>query len=422
MPSPDPTAPPKGLLAILGPGMLVAATGVGAGDLATAAFAGNKLGVNVLWAVIVGALFKLVLNEGLARWQLVTNSTLLEGAIGRWGNPLRWLFGCYLLVWSFFVGSALISACGVAMHALIPLGEARTDKILYGLLHSAGAVVLVKWGGYKLVSKVMGSCIAVMFLVVILTALAVHPPWGEVIRGLMIPSIPQLEDQGLQWTVALLGGVGGTVTVLCYGYWIREAGRHGVEDLRICRIDLWAGYSMTAFFGLAMVIIGSQTAVTGGGARLIVELAANLQAQLGALGPTLRWAFLIGAWGMVFSSLLGVWQSVPYLFADLWTFSPSRNISLTEGSVDTHAPAYQLYLYGIASVPALGLWSSFEQAQKLYAIFGALFMPMLALTLILMNGSKTRIPAAHRNPPLITLLLLSCLTFFLWTGWQRFFG
>ncbi len=35
--------PRLSLLMIIGPGMLVAATGVGAGDLATAGFAGSKL-------------------------------------------------------------------------------------------------------------------------------------------------------------------------------------------------------------------------------------------------------------------------------------------------------------------------------------------------------------------------------------------
>jgi len=39
---------------------------------------------------------------------------------------------------------------------------------------------------------------------------------------------------------------------------------------------------------------------------------------LAVVGPAARWAFLVGAWGAVFSSLLGVWQSVPYLFADCW--------------------------------------------------------------------------------------------------------
>ena len=47
--------------AVVGPGLMLAATGVGAGDLAGGAFAGMKLGVAVLWAVVLGAVFKLSL-------------------------------------------------------------------------------------------------------------------------------------------------------------------------------------------------------------------------------------------------------------------------------------------------------------------------------------------------------------------------
>ena len=82
----------KRLLSVLGPGMLVAATGVGAGDLATSAFTGNKLGLAILWAVIAGALIKYILNEGLARWQLVTGDTLLEGVVLHFGRPVLWTF------------------------------------------------------------------------------------------------------------------------------------------------------------------------------------------------------------------------------------------------------------------------------------------------------------------------------------------
>ncbi len=47
--------PSKKWLSILGPGILVAATGVGAGDLATAAFTGSRLGLACLWAVVLGS-------------------------------------------------------------------------------------------------------------------------------------------------------------------------------------------------------------------------------------------------------------------------------------------------------------------------------------------------------------------------------
>ena len=99
----------------------MAATGVGAGDLATAGFAGSQLGTAVLWAVLVGAFLKFVLTEGLARWQLATGLTLLEGTalkLGRttfslWGKArigvrslVGWFFIPYFLLWTFFVGSS----------------------------------------------------------------------------------------------------------------------------------------------------------------------------------------------------------------------------------------------------------------------------------------------------------------------------
>jgi Mn2+/Fe2+ NRAMP family transporter len=405
----------RSLLATLGPGILVAATGVGAGDLATGALTGEKLGVAVLWAVVLGAGLKYLLNEGLARWQLATGDTLLEGAARRFGPALMWMFLAYLLVWSFLVALALMSACGVTMHAIFPLGEAADDKIIYGILHSAVAVGLVRWGGYRLFEKMMSVCIAVMFVVVVATAFALRPAWSDVLAGLFIPTIPQMGGEGIQWTIALMGGVGGTVTVLCYGYWIREEGRTGAEDLRACRVDLAAGYGMTAMFGIAMVVIGSRIDVEGGGSTLIVNLADQLQQ---AFGPAARWAFLAGAWGAVFSSLLGVWQSVPYIFADLCSLMQVCGDADTEAkpraAIDTASRTYRWFLYALATVPIIGLFLiEFRTVQKTYAILGAAFMPMLAAVLLLLAGRSRVIGERWRNSLLVNALLVATLLFFL---------
>ena len=403
------------LLAIVGPGILVAATGVGAGDLATGALAGSKLGLTVLWAVLVAAGLKWLVNEGLARWQLATGTTLVEGCVLHLGRPVQWLFLGYLLVWSFFVGAAMMGACGVTAHAICPLWEAPTDKIVYGLAHSALAVLLVRLGGYRLFGTVMSACIAVMFVVVVATAVAVGPSWGEVARGLVEPRIPDLRGEGLQWTVALIGGIGGTVTVLCYGYWIREEGRTGAGDLAVCRIDLAVGYAMTAVFGVAMVIIGRTVQVTGGGATLIVDLAEQLRLSL---GPAARWAFLAGAWGAIFSSLLGVWQSVPYLFADFWNLMRDPRRAASGRNPDTRSLPYQGYLLGLAVIPAAGLlWTRFQDAQKWYAIVGALFIPMLAAALLALNGRSALVGRRYRNSRLVTLALVATLALSVLVVW-----
>lgn len=424
-------ARPSGPLAIIGPGLLVAATGVGAGDLATGALTGSRLGVAVLWAVLLGAIIKFVLNEGLARWQLATGSTVLEGTARHFGRAAIITFLAYLCVWSFFVGSALMSACGIAAHAILPLGDPSTDKIIYGVIHSVVALGLVFAGGYRLFEKVMSVCIGVMSITVLATTIAIQPDWSAVASGVFIPTIPQLGSGGLKWTIGLMGGVGGTVTVLCYGYWIREDNREGLGELRTCRLDLLTGYLATAIFGMCMVILGSGLDADSGakGATLIVDLSNQLETSLGAIGPTARIAFLIGAWGAVGSSMLGVWQSVPYLFVDCFRMigrerlaeaaecdaEPAIQAAASHRS-DSKSPIYGGSLIAIATIPALGLFVGFSRIQLAYAVVGAAFMPILAIALLFLNSSRKRIGDTGRNSALANVSLIAVIAFFIWAG------
>ena len=410
-----PPARRLGILAILGPGMLVAATGVGAGDLATAALAGSRLGTAVLWAVIVGAVMKFVLTEGLARWQLATDQTLLEGTARHLGRGVLAVFTIYLAAWSFFVGSALVSACGATAHAIWPLPGSTpdADKIVYGIIHSLVALGLVWIGGYRLFERVMGICIGVMFVTVVTTALASGPDLGDCLRGLLVPTIPQLAEDGLGWTVALTGGVGGTVTILCYGYWIREEGRTGGDAMRICRIDLAAGYVMTGVFGLAMVVLATGLETSGSGSRLLVDLADRLQDRLGAAGHFARWAFLIGAWGAIFSSLLGVWQSVPYLFADTWSLWGSREVGQ---QISTRSWPYRGWLLALATIPLAGLWTRFAEIQKWYAIVGAAFLPAVAVALLVLGRRRSLVGEKLATRWIGLLALVAVLLFYLLAG------
>lgn len=438
------------IAAAAGPGILVAATGVGAGDLATATLTGARLGTAILWAVVIGAGLKFVLNEGLARWQLVTGTTLLEGACAHLPRWMLGIFFLYLLVWSTLVSVALMSATGVAAHAMIPLfDDASEAKKYFGLLQSLLAVGLVWLGGYNLFEKVMGICIGVMFVVCCVTACLLAPSLLDIVYGLSVPTIPQFTGQGLSWTIALLGGVGGTVTVLCYGYWIREEGRQGEAEIATCRIDLGIGYAMTAIFGIAMVIIGSQLGdLSGSGATLVVKIADLLQERNTSFGPVMRWAFLIGAWGAVFSSLLGVWQSVPYLFADFVgrytrsTHPKPRQRSVPEADsvaqveapgvetslqpsecegidvdtgVNTSSWLYRGALLAIAILPAPGLWIDFSTAMKFNGLIGAVFIPMLAICLLRLAGNRS-LMGTQVNSRATTVLLVATLAMALLAG------
>jgi len=410
------------LLAIIMPGFLVAATGVGAGDLATASFTGSQLGVAILWAVVVGGLLKFILTEGLARWQLVTGQSLLEGVALRLGRVTGLFFLPYLLLWSFFVGSALISACGITLHAMFPVfDDVSTGKWVFGIASSISGLLLVLIGGFALFEKVMALSVGVMFVTVLLMAGLLWPGADVVLTGLFVPTIPDAQGAGVTWTLALIGGVGGTLTILCYGYWIREKGRVQEKDIVICRIDLAVGYSMTVLFGLAMVIIGSTIEIEGRGANLLIVLAEKLEEPLGIYG---RWLFLVGAFSAIFSSLLGVWQAVPYLFADVWRLfvqsSPRLDSSSNVADISSSKP-YRWFLIALAVIPIAGLFISFKEVQKLYAVIGAMFIPMLAVVLLILNGRRAWVGDSV-NKPITIMALLAALVFFGVMAGLKWFG
>src|SRR5690606_17221150 len=102
--------------------------------------------------------------------------------------------------------------------------DPRHGKIVFGVVSGLAALGLVRVGGYRLFERVMQVCIGVMFVTVIATAALLWPGTAVVLEGLIVPRIPDADGEGVAWTIALLGGVGGTLTVLCYGYWLREEG------------------------------------------------------------------------------------------------------------------------------------------------------------------------------------------------------
>ncbi|MEZ5366543.1 MAG: Nramp family divalent metal transporter [Bryobacterales bacterium] len=187
----------------IAPGILLAATGVGAGDLLTSTLAGSEAGLGVLWCVAVGALLKWALTEGLARWQLSTGTTLLEGWTWKLGGWIRWVFLAYILMFTVIVGRALASACGVAGTGFFPIGEPSQSVFVWGVIHSLVGMALVLFGSFALFEVLMSVLIGLMFVTVVLTAVVIQPDWAAMAAG-FVPSIP---EQGSHWVLAVLGGV-----------------------------------------------------------------------------------------------------------------------------------------------------------------------------------------------------------------------
>ncbi len=143
-----------------------------------------------------------------------------------------------------------------------------------------------------------------------------------------------------------------------------------------------------------------------GGTDLIVALGARLEQ---AVGPAGRWLFLTGVWAAVFSSLLGVWQAVPYIFADTCAM-------LRPALKGRRSMLYRGFLLAIAVVPLVQVTYPLVKVQKYYAVMGAAFIPLLAVALLILNGRAAWVGARFRNRPLTVAVLLAALGFFLVAG------
>jgi Mn2+/Fe2+ NRAMP family transporter len=372
---------------VVGPGLAVAATGVGAGDLLAAMLAGAEFGETLLWVVIVGALLKFSLNEGVARWQLATGTTLLEGWGAHLGIAFQLGFLLYLVLWSLIVAGGLMSACGVAAHALVSGVSIPT----WGLVHSAAALILVWFGNYQRFEQVMKALIALMVVTLVASVVLVGPDLAQVLRGLFVPTLPRGSAASV---LSLMGGVGGSVTMLSYGYWIREREWTGSGRLSTVRRDLGIGYVLTATFGVAMLVLAaSALAGLGGmppGSQGLIACADALQSGAAArfgsgLAAVARVTFLVGLWAAVFTSTLGVWQGVPYLFADF-----IRGLRNDEAEVDERSNTYRGYLLYLAIPPTVFLYLGRPVwVIKLYTVTGGLFMPVLAASLLWLTTRRT---------------------------------
>jgi len=361
----------------IGPGLVMAATGLGAGDLIAASVAGARYGTALLWAVIIGALLKFALNEGLARWQLASGMSLIEGWARHLPRLVNLYFGVYLCLWSFVVAAALMAACGLAAYALFPVFSVTQ----WGIAHALATAVLVLTGRYLLIEKLMKLLIVFMFAVILICALRLPQDWPLLIGHLLQPRVPA---GSLAMVLGVIGGVGGSVTLMSYGYWMREKGWTSARQLADSRLDLAVAYTLTGVFGIAIMLVsaGAQPEAVSG-SKMALAVAERLET---VLGPTGKWLFLTCFWGAVFSSMVGVWHGVPYLFSDFvhhWR-RPGNAVKDI-----TRTASYRGFLVFLTLPPMLLLaigkpvWLVIA-----YAVTGAFFMPLLALLLLYMNNQR----------------------------------
>lgn len=417
-PSASASLPSSSFLKLAGPGLVVAATGIGSGDVVSATVGGARYGVVLLWAILIGAFFKFVLSEGIARWQLATGTTVIEGWAAHLPTWVKYYFGIYLLFWTVAVSAALTNACGLGLSNLT---GGAIPQSWGAVAHSLVGFAFVWLGGYGKFEKIMKILVGVMgFSILICAALTFTNP-GTAVQGALVPTIPSGSGT---YVLSLIGGIGGSVTMLSYNYWMREEGMRGAGYLSYVRGDVAVAYVFTAIFGMSIMLIANAAFFLPGVALRDAEAVPRMASFLGTvLGPFGVWAYSLGFWAAVFASLLGVWQSVPYLYADCYGVLKGLSVDARAEITKVTSTPYRWALLFITLVP---LPLAFTGAPLLvivtYTVIGSLFVPFLAATLLYLNNRVPWTEAVPKNAMLTNVLLVAILVLFVAVGAQEAMG
>jgi Mn2+/Fe2+ NRAMP family transporter len=378
--------------------------------------AGTEFGTVLIWAIILGAALKFALTEGLGRWYMATRTTVLDGwhSMGWWATGY---FMVYLALVTLFFGAAAPSASALAVTAMFP---GVMPLWAWAILHSVvfGFLICII-GQYELFERVMEVFVGLMFVTVVGLAILLVPNVGALAVSTVLPRMP---EGSLPFVLAVIGGVGGTFTLVSYTYWVRERGWRRPGWIPMMRTDLGVGYIATGIFMVAMLVIGAELLFASGTSIEdeggLVELSNPIAERF---GPVASWLFLVGFWAAATSSITVAWNSGAYLFGDL--VRTIRRVPEEEGEeyLSERGFFFRAFLVWITFPPMLLL--TFDEPVLIviiYASLGAFFMPFLAITLIwLLNR---RVDREYRSGILSDFILGVSVLLFLYVGIQEILG
>jgi Mn2+/Fe2+ NRAMP family transporter len=274
-------------LAVLGPGLIAGLAGNDAGGIATYSVLGAETGLQLLWLLPLTTVTLAIVLEMAARMGAISGQGL--GDLIRDDFGIRWTAVAMVVVLAAN-GMNIIAEFAGAGAALEIFGVPRAITVP---VVAAGIWALVVFASYRAVERVFLS-VAVVFVAYVVSAFVVGPDWAEVMRSLVVPSIPT-EPGSLALMVTV---VGTTVTPYMFFYLQSSVADKGLgpEELRFEQVDAVLGAVWTNVIA-AFIVIATATTLFGAGIRIeTAEDAALALKPLAGEAATLLFAFgLFGA-------------------------------------------------------------------------------------------------------------------------------
>jgi len=166
---------------------------------------GGNFGFTFLWAIAFSIVATLTLQEMTARLGAVAQVGLGEAIAARTSNTLfRWP-SALLVIAAIVIGNAAYEAGNITGAGAGLPGWTVSFLNIWPLVIGAVAFFILNRESSKFLEQTLGLLVLAMALVFLGTALVVQPSLADIMRGLLIPTMP--ENAGL----IVLGIIGTTV-------------------------------------------------------------------------------------------------------------------------------------------------------------------------------------------------------------------
>ncbi len=363
------------VLAILGPGLITASADNDAPGIATYSMVGSTYGYSFLWLLLLVTVGEVIVQETAARMGAVTGKGTTDLIRERFGVKMTaFAMLCLLLA---NLGTTVAQFAGIAAATEL-LGASRHITVpLAALL--VGLVVLR--GNYKNVEKVLLVLCLSAFAYVI-SAFMVRPPWGEVLRQAVIPTVQW--DTG--FILAVLATIGTTITPWGIVYIQASVADKGValKNYRLTRVDVTFGALWGNIVSAFIIISTAATLFVVGVSVETAEQAAMALEPLAGMGA--RYLFAVGLLGASLLAASVLPLSTTYAVCEAFGWERGLDHRPHEARV-----FYDLYVGIIVLsvltvlVPGIPLFPLMWLSQSMNAI---LLPVMLVLVLKLVNDRQ----------------------------------
>jgi len=420
-------APPRALGAALkriGPGMVLAASIVGSGELIATTTLGAQVGYLALWIIVVSCAIKPVVQGELGRYTIATGETALEAfahvpgpRVPGTGGRVNWLVACWLLtvMLSLLQVGGMFGGVAQVLNLLIP---AVSVNLWVGIC-LALTLALLLGGGYGRIEKL--AVIKVSFFTILTVCAAAVLLWtpgavnaADLAEGMAL----HFPTGGLATAIAVFGitGVGATELVM-YPYWCIEKGyaRYtGPRDgsaawlprargwIRVMHLDIACSLVIYTFATLAFYLLGAGVLHKAG----LVPKASDMIVTLSrlyteTLGGWALWLFYAGAVITLYGTIFASTAAHARVTADLVRMA--GGFARADGAARGRWRDINTVI--LTTLPAILFWTIGSPVRMVVAggLAQALMLPLIGLAAVYLR--HRRVPKDLQPAPLTTAAL-----------------